>query len=441
MQIILLCGGSGTRLWPLSNQTRSKQFIKLFKAPDSSQESMFQRVLRQIKETKLDAEINIATSQSQVDSVIAQGGDDISVITEPSRRDTFPAIALATSYLAEEKCIDRNEVIIVMPCDPYTESGYFSAITEMAEKVKSDFADLILMGIQPTQPSSKFGYIIPSTSHPEMVDYFIEKPDVQRAATLITDGALWNGGVFAFKLGYLLDIVAKYSIGTDFSSINANYDQLPKISFDYEVVEKAKSIGYVKYGGEWKDLGSWASLCKELPGSILGNVHADKNTGTTILNELALPIISRGCKDLIIAASPDGILVADKESAEAIKESVKEVSLRPMYEERRWGNYRVLASMALADGSSALTKCLVLMPKCSISYQRHNHREEVWTIIEGYGEVVVGIERRSIKPGEVIVIPTGILHAIRAISQLTVIEVQRGSKLVEEDIERFDYKW
>lgn len=428
-------------MWPLSNQTRSKQFIKLFKAPDGSPESMFQRVLRQIRETNLNTEINIATSQSQVDSVISQGGEEVTVITEPSRRDTFPAIALATSYLFRNKNIDRDEVIIVMPCDPYTEPGYYDAISEMAQNVRSDFADLMLMGIVPSEASSKFGYIVPSASCPGIVNYFIEKPDTQKAARLIADGALWNGGVFAFKLGYLLDIVARYSKYNDFNDIRANYNKLPKISFDYEVVEKAASIGVVKYDGVWKDLGTWASLCQELPGDIVGNVHSDNNKNTTILNELALPIISRGCSNIIIAASPDGILVADKDSAEAIKESVKEVSLRPMYEERRWGCYRVLDSIAFTDGSAALTKCLVLKPGCSISYQRHNHREEVWTIVDGAGQVVTGTERWPVRPGDVVVIPTGMKHALRATTQLTIIEVQRGSQLVEEDIERFDYNW
>lgn len=402
---------------------------------------MFQRVLRQIRESELEASINIATSKSQADSVVAQGGEGISIIQEPSRRDTFPAIALATSYLAKVKNVDRDETVVVMPCDPYTEAGYFNAISEMATAVKSGFADLVLMGIKPTEPSSKFGYIMPSASRQGTVDYFIEKPDCEKAAKLIADGALWNGGVFAFKLGYLLDIVAKYSTRNDFNDIIATYDELPQISFDYEVVEKAKSIGVVKYSGDWKDLGTWTSLCKELPGTTSGNVHSANNEGTTILNELALPIISRGCTNIIIAASPDGILVADKEQAEAIKESVKEVSLRPMYEERRWGNYRVLDSMTFADGSAALTKCLVLTPGCSISYQRHNHREEVWTIVEGIGEVVTGTERRKVAPGDVVVIPTGMMHALRATTQLTIIEVQRGSQLNEEDIERYDYTW
>lgn len=440
MQIILLCGGSGTRLWPLSNQTRSKQFLKLFSTPDGTAESMFQRVLRQIRESKLNATISVATSESQLDSVIAQGGEGISIITEPSRRDTFPAIALATSYLAKVKKISPDEAVVVIPCDPYTEAGYYESIAEMVKMVKSDEADLVLMGIEPTEPSSKFGYIIPSTTAGEKIS-FIEKPDRNNAEALIANGALWNGGVFAFKLAYLLNIISNYSSYNDFESIRTHYSDFPKISFDYEVVEKAESLGVVKYKGEWKDLGTWASLCNELPGANLGNVHSSDNRSTTIINELALPIISCGCSNLIVAVSPDGILVADKDRSEAIKESVKELNLRPMYEERRWGYYRVLDSTTFDNGSSALTKCLVLTPGSSISYQRHKHREEVWTIVDGIGEVVTGSERRTVRPGDVIVISAGMMHALRASTQLTLIEVQRGSQLVEEDIERFDFDW
>lgn len=441
MQIILLCGGSGTRLWPLSNEARSKQFIKLFKSPEGCPESMFERVLRQIRESDLKAEINITTSQSQIDSVVSQGGEDITIITEPSRRDTFPAITLAASYLSSKKKIGDDEVVVVMPCDPYTEASYFDTISKMAESVKENLADLILMGISPTEPSSKFGYILPSIKYPGLVDRFIEKPDTSKALSLIAEGALWNGGAFAFKLGYMLEVISYYSQNIDFDYIINNYDNFPKISFDYEVVEKAKSVGVVKFEGEWKDLGTWNSLCKELPTTISGNVHSINNVGTTIINELPIPIVSYGCNNIIIAASPDGILVADIETSEAIKSTVKEVSSRPMYEDRRWGNYRVTDYLKFPDGSLSLTKCLMLKPGASISYHKHKHRKEIWTVVEGSGDVVTGIDRRVIKPGDVIVIPKEMMHAVRATTKLTIIEVQYGLQLDEGDIERFGYEW
>lgn len=440
MQLIQLCGGSGKRLWPLSNGVRSKQFLKLFTLSDGTRESMFQRVLRQIHEANIDAEINIATSESQYDSILSQAFGNVTVITEPSRRDTFPAIALSAEYLAKVKKLPDDEVVVVMPCDPYTELGYFDTIKTMAKAVEDNLADLVLMGIKPTLPAPKYGYIVPQNDNPRLADYFVEKPSIENAKHLLHNGALWNGGVFAFRLGFIRQIAEKFIKAVTFDEFRSQYDSLPKISFDYEVVEKAKSIGIVRYDGKWMDLGTWSSLCGELT-ETMGNVIAKETYNTTIVNELRLPVLCMGLNNVIVAVSPDGILVSDKEQAENIKDSVTELCVRPMCEERRWGTYRVLDSSKFEDGTSVLTKCLVLSPGCFISYQRHLHREEIWTIVDGAGEVITDTNRRAVKPGDVIVIPTGMKHAIRAISKLTIIEVQRGSQLVEEDIERFEYHW
>ena len=203
MQIILLSGGSGKRLWPLSNNTRSKQFIKLLTAPDGSKESMVQRVIRQLKESGFSDSITVATSASQRDVIINQLGDEISVVTEPERRDTFPAIALASSYLTHEMHCSADEIVVVMPCDPYTEAGYFETIKRMADAVMDNRAELVLMGIRPTYPSAKYGYVVPVSDNGESgiyrVSRFTEKPDVMTAEKLISEGAFWNGGVFAFR--------------------------------------------------------------------------------------------------------------------------------------------------------------------------------------------------------------------------------------------------
>ena len=251
MQIILLSGGSGKRLWPLSNNTRSKQFIKLLTAPDGSKESMVQRVVRQLREAGICDPITVATSRSQRDVVINQLGAGIPVVTEPERRDTFPAIALASSYLACERKCPADEVVIVMPCDPYTEAGYFETIRRMADAVKNDAAGLVLMGIRPTYPSAKYGYVVPVPGNDGSgiyrVSRFTEKPDVPTAGRLISEGAFWNGGVFAFRLGYMTDIVARYIKADTFAEIRSRYGEFPKISFDYEVAEKAQSVAVVPF--------------------------------------------------------------------------------------------------------------------------------------------------------------------------------------------------
>lgn len=441
MKIILLSGGSGKRLWPLSNDARSKQFLRFLTAPDGGKESMIQRVVRQIRNAELTDDIVVATGISQKDAVENQLGSSLSIVTEPCRRGTFPAILLACTYLAGQGT-PQDETIVVMPCDSYTETQYFASVAKMADVVAENVADLVLMGVSPTYPSARYGYIVPDgTSEVESVRYFVEKPDVATARKLIAEGALWNVGVFAFRLGYMLDIASRMGYDTDFDSLRAHYADLSKISFDYAVAEDAKSAAVVSYTGRWKDLGTWNTLTDELYEPVYGNVRFEDCKGTYIINELEIPIVCIGGKDLVVAASPDGILVSERGKSVNLKHLVNGIDKRPMYEERRWGEYKVIDSIEFSDGFCALTKQLTLRPGKSISYQRHRCRTEVWTFISGEGEIVIDGERKPVKRGDTVHIPQGQLHALRAITPLTFIEVQSGSNLVEEDIERFPYDW
>lgn len=446
MQIILLSGGSGKRLWPLSNNTRSKQFIKLLTAPDGSKESMVQRVVRQLREIGICDSITVATSQAQRDIIINQLGEDIPVVTEPERRDTFPAIVLASSHLAYQRKCPADEVVIVMPCDPYTEAGYFETIHRMADAVKNDVAELLLMGVKPTYPSAKYGYVVPANDVQDkrilQVLRFTEKPDMMTAEKLISEGAFWNGGVFAFRLGYMMEIVAQYIEADTFAEIRSRYGEFPKISFDYEVAEKAQSVAVVPFAGEWKDLGTWNSLTDELSEHAIGNVVMDNESiNTHIINELEHPIMCIGAQNLVIAASHDGILIADKSKSENIKTYVDRLQRRPMFEERRWGEYKVVNTAEFSDGYKSLTKQLKIKSGKGISYQIHRHRDEVWTFIDGEGELVLDGIRSIVGRGDTVTIKKGVKHAVKALSDLTFIEVQSGDLLVEEDIERLDYKW
>ena len=450
MQIILLSGGSGKRLWPLSNEARSKQFLPVLSSPYGGKESMIQRVVRQISSSKLSAQVTVATNAGQRDSILSQLGEDVDMVLEPERRDTFPAIALSSSYLSLVKRCPSDEIVVVMPCDVYTEEGYYDVIARMVGVVDRGVADLVLMGIQPTSPSEKFGYIVPdldavqgndASSIP--VKCFSEKPDEKKARALLAEQAMWNGGVFAFRLGYLMNIVKRYVNADSYEGVVARYGELPKISFDYEVVEKAESVAVVRYEGSWKDLGTWNALCEELHENYSGKVVAGlSNENVHVLNELNLPIFVEGLTDTVVAASPDGIMVCRKTSSERIKEYAERLMARPMYEERRWGTYCVLDSFRYSSGQESLTKTITLHPGKNISYQVHHHRSEVWTIVDGFGEFVLDGDRKPVKPGDVMEIPIGSLHAIKAgDSPLTFIEVQIGSPLIEEDIERFDYQW
>lgn len=446
MQIILLSGGSGTRLWPLSNDARSKQFLKLLPVSQRDiRESMVQRVVRQILDSNINATLTVATSPIQQDTILSQLGDKVDIVTEPSRRNTFPAICLAVEYLRKVKNCGRDETVVVMPCDPFTEKGYFEIISKMANCVEENVAELVLMGIKPTYASSKYGYIKTVAAFKDgvsKVKSFIEKPRKEEAEKLIAEGALWNGGVFAFKVGYILDIAEKYIGNKSFEEIKDNYEVFPKISFDYEVAEKAKSVAVIPFSGEWKDLGTWNSLTEELNHRVFGNVITDgTESNTHIINELGIPLMCIGTEDLVIAASPDGILVSEKSKSENIKEYAESLKSRPMYEERRWGQYWVIDYIEFPDGYCALTKRLTLNAGASISYQEHVYRDEEWTFIDGEGEIILDGVRKKVKRGMTINIPKGTRHALRAITSLTFIEVQSGSNLVEEDIVRYPLDW
>ena len=447
MQLVLLSGGSGKRLWPLSNNARSKQFLPLLEKEDGTMESMVQRVVRQVREAHLTDDITLATNASQLDIIINQLGDSVSVVTEPERRDTFPAIALASGYLKLKKGCTDDEVVVIMPCDPFTEAGYFETIGRMVRCVEADVAELVLMGITPTYPSEKYGYVVPVTDNlmaegSMAVSKFTEKPNVERARELLGMGALWNGGVFAFRLGYMMEIAQRYVKADSFEEMRSRYSEFPKISFDYEVAEKADSVAVLPYSGQWKELGTWNTLTDERHHHIIGNaVMGLRCTNTHVINELQYPIYVDGMEDTVIAASPDGIIVCRKKYTEDIKKAVDHLTPRPMYEERRWGSYRVIDDTTYADGRHSLTKSLTINAGKNISYQVHRHRSEAWTIVEGEGIFVLDGVERKVGPGETVVIPVNHYHALKALTTLTFIEVQTGNPLVEEDIERSEWKW
>lgn len=448
MQLVLLSGGSGKRLWPISNNARSKQFLPLLEKEDGTMESMVQRVVRQARLANLTEDITLATNASQQDIIVNQLDDSVNLVTEPERRDTFPAIALAASYLKLAKQCADDERVVIMPCDPYTELGYFETIGKMVECVKQNVADLVLMGIAPTYASEKYGYVIPvhendnENENYKMVSRFTEKPSVEVAETFLKQGAYWNGGVFAFRLGYMMNIVRQYMTSDSFEDTRARYSEFPKISFDYEVAEKAESVAVVPFNGEWKDLGTWNTLTDELHKPVIGNaVMGAHCENTHVINELQNPIFVDGLKDVVVAACPDGILVCSKEHSEDIKKSVENLTPRPMYEERRWGTYRVLDDSYYADGRHSLTKSITLKEGKNISYQIHHHRSETWTFVQGDGIFVLDGQEQRVKAGDTVVIPVEHWHAIKALTELTFIEVQSGNPLVEEDIERTEWNW
>lgn len=436
MNIVLLSGGSGKRLWPLSNDIRSKQFIKIFKAENGEYESMVQRVYRQIRSVDKEAAVTIATSKTQVSAIHNQLGGTVGICVEPCRRDTFPAIALVTAWLHDVKKISEDEPVVICPVDPYVNRDYFTALGELGRLAGENSANLLLMGIEPTYPSEKYGYVIPEDEEAvSRVRTFKEKPDLETAREYIRQGALWNGGVFAFRLGYMLKKAHELISFEDYWDLYGRYDTLKKISFDYAVVEKEKDIQVMRFAGQWKDLGTWNTLTEAMEEAGVGKVlFGDACENVHVVNELDVPVLCMGIKNAVISASPEGILVSDKEQSSYIKPYVDSIDQQIMFAEKSWGSFRVID---IEDES--MTIKVTLNAGCSMNYHSHERRDEVWTVISGKGRTVVNGVEQPVKAGDVLKLPTGCRHTIIADTEIKLIEVQIGKEISVHDKQKHEF--
>ncbi|HIX18234.1 MAG TPA: cupin domain-containing protein [Candidatus Gemmiger faecavium] len=434
MNIVLLSGGSGKRLWPLSNDIRSKQFIKIFKTADGGYESMVQRVYRQIKTVDADATVTIATSKTQVSAIHNQLGEEVGISVEPCRRDTFPAIALATAYLTDVQGISPEESVVVCPVDPYVDDDYFQALKDLAALADKGEANLVLMGIEPTYPSEKYGYIIPADAgQVSAVSTFKEKPDAATAQKYIEQGALWNGGVFAYKLKYVLNKAHELIDFTDYQDLFQKYDTLTKISFDYAVVEKEPKIQVMRFAGQWKDLGTWNTLTEAMGENVVGDgILNDTCNNVHIVNELDVPVLAMGLSDVVISASPEGILVSDKEQSSYIKPYVDKIDQQIMFAEKSWGSFRVLDVE-----EESLTIKVTLNAGHGMNYHSHKNRNEVWVVISGTGRTVVDGMEQKVHAGDVITMQAGCRHTVFADEELQLIEVQLGREISVHDKQKY----
>ncbi len=445
MNIILLSGGSGKRLWPLSNDIRSKQFIKIFKKSDKDislgteytreHESMVQRIYGQIKSVDPDAIVTIATSKSQVSAIHNQLGTDVGISVEPCRRDTFAAIALATAYLHDVQEVDESEAVVVCPVDPYVEEGYFKTLAAMCEEAQDGNENLVLMGIEPTYPSEKYGYIKPMRGENGTYAWgFTEKPSKEKAEEYIKKGALWNGGVFAYKLSYVLNKSRELLGTSDYDTLFSSYNTLKKISFDYAVVEQETSIEVLKYSGTWMDLGTWNTLTEAMEEPIIGDARLNETCENVhVINELGVPILVMGGKDLVVSASPEGILVSDKEQSSYIKPFVDVIDQQIMFAEKSWGSYRVLDVE-----EDSMTVKVTLNPGHKMNYHSHEKRDEIWNVIHGTGRTIVDGIEQPVKVGDVITMSAGCKHTVIADTELQLIEVQLGTDINVADKKKYE---
>lgn len=430
MNIILLSGGSGTRLWPLSNEVRSKQFIQLFEGENGEYESMVQRVFRQIKSVDAKANITVATSKSQVSAIKNQLNDKVSVCVEPCRRDTFPAIVLAVAYLHDVTGVSMEESVVVCPVDPFVDDNYYETIKTLEQLVMQQTTDISLVGIEPTYPSDKYGYIIPETDEfVSKVKEFKEKPDTETANAYLNQGALWNAGVFAFRMGYLLEKAHSMIDFIDYYDLYAKYESLPKISFDYAVLEKTKSIQVMRYAGEWKDVGTWNMMAEVMADTTKGNVTLDETCfNTQVVNELNIPVLCMGCKDMIIVASGDGILVSEKERSGHMKPFVEKISVDVHFAEKSWGTYTVMDAQP-----GTMTVKIALQQGGRLKYHAHGLRDEVWIIVSGKGRSMIDGVETVVEKGDVVMMHAGCKHTMTADTDMEIIEIQIGAEIDRRD--------
>ena len=355
--------------------------------------------------------------------------DLIEVPAGTFEEDETDGLAVAKRELLEE------EAVVICPVDPYVEDDYFKTIEALGNRAAESEANLVLMGIEPTYPSEKYGYIIPkSKENISEVSMFKEKPTAEVAEGYISQGALWNGGVFAFRLGYVLKRAHELIDFKNYDDLFAKYNTLKKISFDYAVVEHEPLIEVMRFSGTWKDLGTWNTLTEAMDSNNVGEaLFNEKCENVHVVNELNMPVLCMGLKDVVVSASPEGILVSDKEQSSYIKPFVETFNKQVMFAEKSWGSFRVLDVE-----KESLTIKVTLNPGHKMNYHSHTNRDEVWTVVSGTGYTIIDGQKQIVRPGDVLRMPAGCKHTIVADTELQVIEVQMGKDISVHDKEKFE---
>lgn len=444
MKIALLSGGSGKRLWPLSNDSFSKQYIKFINhdeevnADMEKKCSMLQRVFGQLSAVGLGNEAIIVTSEHQKEIISSQLKEyPVELAIEPMRRDTFPAVVLASAYLYSMQNASEDEVVVVLPVDPYVTLEFFHRIIELAKLVEEKVDVIGLLGAVPTYPSEKYGYIL---SERKELDYykvsgFEEKPNTDRAERLLEQGSLWNCGVFCFTIRTAKRWLEKYHLPMDYDEIVKHYIDLPKISFDYEILEHWNSIIAIPYTGIWKDIGTWNTFTEQMTEQSIGQVVMDESCeNCNVINTLDIPVITMGCKDMVVATTHDGILITNKAQSSSLKNCLQKVDTISRYEERQWGTIKTIDNSKDGDVEIRTNK-VKIEPGQSTSYHRHLCHDEMITILQGEGVLSKEDMSEQLYQGKTISIRRNEWHKITGNSKMYYIEVLLGD-LSKDDIER-----
>lgn len=412
MRVVLMCGGKGKRLWPLSTDNVPKQFVECF-YNNNKKSSMLKNTYRKIKNYNVPTYISTQHEYSEIS--ISQTDNSVQIISEPFSHDTFAAVLNIAVYLNLVKQINDDEIIALLPVDHETNKEFYQHIFNGEKILMREKGDFCLVGIKPTYPSTQYGYI----KYNEMyVKQFIEKPNEENAIKLISSGAVWNSGILIFRLGAVIDIAKKYINFSNYEEFINNYGNLPKNSFDYEILEKQKGIYITVCDDKWSDLGSWNSLYQKISSPDSYNTNIIDTENQTIKNY--------GVENAIIINTANGIALYNKYDESKII--------------RKWGYYQILKEFE-SNGKAIKIKYLKIFKDNNISYQKHYYRDETWIIINGVGEIILDGYKKQIKQGDICYIKSEQKHAIKAIDTLEIIEIQSGEKTIEDDIERMEYDW
>ncbi len=443
MKIVILAGGSGTRLWPMSRTLYPKQFLKL-----GGEESFLQQTVRRYLGAVAAEDIYIITGEELYHEVVKQAAPlpKENIIVEPARKNTAPAIALASLFLKERGCGD-DEVCLISPADHFISPvEKFWEAMQSGEKLAREGA-IVTFGVKPTKPETGYGYI---KARGNRVEKFVEKPDLETAKRYLEEGDyFWNSGIFAFTLGTILEQFARHCsalVKESYQELLEEYPSLPTISIDYAVMEKTQEAAMVPLDLSWSDIGSWESVYHHLDqdenrNAILGEVVAYETTDSLILAGKRM-IATIGMKDVLVVESDDVVLLANKGDSEKVKQVVEELKERKRKEvdehltaHRPWGSYTVLE-----EGERYKIKRLHIKPLQKLSLQLHYHRSEHWVVVSGTAKVTLGGEEKIVHEGESIFVPKSSVHKVENPGKvpLEMIEVQVGEYLGEDDIVRYE---
>ena len=453
---IILAGGSGSRLWPLSRELCPKQLLNI-----TGEKSLLQATFERLQNLMPDENILSITNTKHLANVRMQLKDYYAapiILSEPVSKNTAPAAAVSVKYISENK--NSDEIILVVPSDHliHDVQKFSEAIEKGKQLAKQGF--VVTFGVEPSYCETGFGYIKTSEKIGDgfKVEKFVEKPDLKTAQKYLQDKTMfWNSGIFMFKpsvffnelkrhAGNIFEITEKIDFKNSEEIPFVEFDKMPNISLDYALMEKSDNLVMIKLESDWKDLGSWDAIYDISPKDNNGNVFVghvlDEGSKNSLVYSSSKLVATIGLEDIVLVETEDAILACRKDKTQDVKhiyETLKQQNdnthlvHKTVY--RPWGFYTVIA-----QGEGFLTKIIHVNPKQRLSLQSHNHRSEHWVVLNGTAMVVLDSKELILNSGHSVDIPIKAIHSLQNPydEAVEVIEVQKGDLLIEEDIIRYE---